>query len=99
MRRGAVRLYSDFAQSDIVVASPLGLVTFLSETAAKDSGRADGRRDDRRDDRKGGSGGGGDFMSSIEVAVVERADVLLMQNWAHVATGVYSCAFPAQVLL
>jgi len=31
--RGAVRLYSDFAQSDIVVASPLGLATFLSEAA------------------------------------------------------------------
>lgn len=85
MCRGAVRLYSDFAQSDIVVASPLGLVTFLSETAAKDGSKGDGRRDGGR----GGSnsGGGGDFMSSIEVAVVERADVLLMQNWAHVATG------------
>lgn len=64
-----MRLYSDFAQSDIVVASPLALATFLSETAGKD-------------------GGGADFLSSIEVAVVERADVLLMQNWAHVATGV-----------
>lgn len=67
-RRGAVRLYSDFAQSDVVVASPLALATFLSETAGKD-------------------GGGADFLSSIEVVVMERADALLMQNWAHVTTG------------
>ena len=68
-RRGAVRLYSDFAQSDIVVASPLALATFLSETAGKE--------------REGGA----DFLSSIEVVVVERADVVLMQNWAHVTAG------------
>lgn len=67
--RGAVKLYSDFLQSDIVVASPIALATKLS------------------DEQKEEEGGPADFLSSIEIAVVDRADVLLMQNWAHVVTG------------
>ena len=66
--RGAVKLYSDFLQSDIVVASPIALATKLSEESDEEGGLAD-------------------FLSSIEVAIVDRADVQLMQNWAHVVTG------------
>ena len=73
--RGAVRLYSDFYQSDIIVASPLGLVTRLGEAPAE--GAAD----------EGSGSGPADFLSSVEVAVVARADVMLMQNWAHVKLG------------
>ena len=68
--RGAVRLFSEFYQSDIIVASPLAVATLLGEPPAE-----------------GEAGAPSDFLSSIEVAVVLRADVLSMQNWAHVKLG------------
>jgi Utp25, U3 small nucleolar RNA-associated SSU processome protein 25 len=64
-----VRLYSEFLQSDVIVASPLGLTTLLTEAAGA------------------GDAGAADFLTSIEIAVVARADVLLMQNWMHVTEG------------
>ena len=67
LTRGAARLYADFYQSDILVASPLALATKLSESDKEGPGAAD-------------------FLSSVEMVVVERADVLQMQNWAHVTT-------------
>ena len=63
-----MRLFSDFFQSDIVVASPLALATKLGEEGQEGATTAD-------------------FLSSIEVLVMDRADVLQMQNWSHVSTG------------
>ncbi|CAI5489304.1 unnamed protein product [Closterium sp. Naga37s-1] len=63
--RKAVKLYTDFYQSDIIVASPIGLVTKLGEAM-----------EDSEKDM--------DFLSSIEIVIVDQADVILMQNWAHV---------------
>ena len=57
-----VKLFTDFYQSDVIVASPLGIATRL----------ADGRDD------------GSDFLAAVEVTLALRADVMLMQNWAHV---------------
>jgi len=67
LTRGAAKLYADFFQSDIIVASALGMATKLEESTKKD-------------------GGSVDFLSSIEMLVIDRADVLLMQNWSHVRT-------------
>lgn len=65
-----VRLYCDFYNSDIIIASPVA----LHRACVPDR---DG----------GGEGDGGvdaDFLSSVEVCIMDRADVFLMQNWAYV---------------
>ena len=67
-----MKLYADFLQADVIVASPIALATLLAEPPEGDA-----------------EGGPADFLSSIEIALVDRADVLLMQNWAHVATGAF----------
>lgn len=63
--RGSIRLYTDFYDSDILVASPLALSTKLEEAPKDEPNPVD-------------------FLSSIEIAVLHRADVMLMQNWQHV---------------
>ncbi|KAJ4814411.1 U3 small nucleolar RNA-associated protein 25 [Rhynchospora pubera] len=62
-----MKLYSDFYSSDIIVASPLGLVTKIGETEF-----------DKEKDV--------DYLSSIEIVVIDHADVIVMQNWTHVNT-------------
>ncbi|KAH7671676.1 U3 small nucleolar RNA-associated protein 25 [Dioscorea alata] len=63
----SIKLYSDFYSSDIIIASPLGLVTKIGEAEI-----------DKDKDV--------DYLSSIEVLIVDHADVIAMQNWSHVNT-------------
>ena len=60
-----MRLYADFYESDIIVASPLALATKLAEEDEQDGGAAD-------------------MLSSIEVLLMTRLEVIQMQNWVHV---------------
>jgi U3 small nucleolar RNA-associated protein 25 len=58
--RKTMKLYSQFYQSDIIVASPLGLRLLI-----------EGEKDF-------------DFLSSIEILIVDNIHVMSFQNWEHV---------------
>ncbi|OMH83887.1 U3 small nucleolar RNA-associated protein 25 [Zancudomyces culisetae] len=65
-------LYSEFYNSDIIVASPLGL-KLSSENSSGSKGAGTSK-----------SGSEYDYLSSIEVLVMDQCDAFLMQNWEHV---------------
>ncbi|PIN11545.1 hypothetical protein CDL12_15848 [Handroanthus impetiginosus] len=64
-----IKLYGDFYTSDMIVGSPLGLITKIGEAEV-----------DKEKDV--------DYLSSIEILIIDHADVMLMQNWSHVNTVV-----------
>ena len=65
----SVKLCADLYQCDIILASPLGLKMVIS------SNDEDDVPSDKADV---------DFLSSIDICLIARSDVLLMQNWDHV---------------
>ena len=84
VRGKMVRLFADFYSADIILASPLGLRTVIGAEGCglwyiyksqKLSSLCHICREKKRDF---------DFLSSVEVLVLDQADVFLMQNWEHV---------------
>ena len=74
----SMKLYTEFYRSDIIVCSPLGLKMVTSKD-----------RTDGNDENNSGDGDV-DFLSSVEICVVGRSEVLLMQNWDHVNSSLSS---------
>lgn len=64
--RKAIKLYSNFYQSDIIVCSPLGIQMILENTDKK-----------KRQD---------DFLSSIELMVIDQLHSIEYQNISHIFT-------------
>ncbi|KZT61808.1 DUF1253-domain-containing protein [Calocera cornea HHB12733] len=62
LTRKALKLFTEFYSSDIIVASPLGLKLLIEKDKSKSA----------------------DFLSSIEILVMDQLDVMSMQNWEHV---------------
>uniref|UniRef100_A0A0K0EJT1 U3 small nucleolar RNA-associated protein 25 homolog n=1 Tax=Strongyloides stercoralis TaxID=6248 RepID=A0A0K0EJT1_STRER len=61
----AIKLFSKFDESDMIIASPLGLTQALVN--AKEVGHYS-------------------FLSSIEIAVFDKMDIVQMQNWENILT-------------
>ena len=85
-----IKFFAEFYQSDFIIASPLGMrLLFEQREVERLAGRKTSGAAADADQSKPAATvnpfkkADTDFLSSIQVCVVEHADVLLMQNWDH----------------
>lgn len=76
LTKKSLKFFADFYDSDIIIASPLGLKTIITPDESQSSKTDDVSQSSASGDR--------DFLSSIEIVIFDQADVFLMQNWEHV---------------
>lgn len=75
--RKTMKLFSDFYSSDIIIGSPLGLRLVIDgqkEKVPRGAKHAKAKRARKAD---------ADFLSSINICLIDGMDVLSMQNWEH----------------
>lgn len=77
LTKKSVKFFTDFYDSDIIIASPLGLKTLITvdESTHKFESTSNEQLPGNSDR---------DFLSSIEMVVLDQAEIFLMQNWEHV---------------
>ena len=78
--RKAMKLFCEFYSSDIILASPLGLRLVIDggvERTVVEGGGAKKRKRQAADS---------DFLSSIQLLIIDQADIMSMQNWDHLQT-------------
>lgn len=73
--RKTLKLYSPLEQSDIIIASPVGLLKLYEKINLKTP---------KKEDKKGVIGMKNNFLSSIEICIIDKAEGLMMQNWSNV---------------
>lgn len=78
LTKRSVKFFSDFYDSDIIIASPLGLKTLITpdEHSAVEAASKEIEQIPLTCDK--------DFLSSIEIVILDQAEIFLMQNWEHV---------------
>jgi U3 small nucleolar RNA-associated protein 25 len=80
--RKSMKIFSDFYSADVIIASPLGL-RLVIDGEKEDAKTKQYRKKHGGQTKKREREGDSDFLSSIDILVVDGADTLLMQNWEH----------------
>ena len=84
--RKTLKLYSPLEHSDIIVASPIGLMKLYDKigNGGGDSNKRDAKGNLKAKGKQDGMKN--NFLSSIEITILDKAEGMMMQNWDNVTT-------------